>query len=89
MKKLAKKFLQTLPEKLNLITEAYKNKDWKMLEGASHKLKGLGGAFGYPKITDLAQIVNDLTRENKYSELDKAVNDLQTLCNNVLNNNAV
>ena len=88
MKKLSAKFLFTLPEKLQAITNAYDEKDWDKLDAASHKLKGLGGSFGYPEITAISKIINDSIRSKDYLNIDKPMTDLINLCDQILKQSA-
>jgi len=88
LKKLSAKFLLTLPDKLYAITNAYDNKNWDQLDAASHKLKGLGGSFGYPEITTISKRINDSTRSKDYLNLDNPINELINLCDKILKQDA-
>ena len=68
-KKLAKLFLADLPNKLQLLNNAFNQQDWEILDMVSHKLKGLGGAMGFPEITTYAQAINSLVRNKQFSEI--------------------
>ena len=85
MAKMSKLFLSSLPEKINHIQDAYKKEDWENLDAISHKLKGIGGSMGYPKITTLAQSINTLTRNKNFDECKLTINQLVEYSNKILN----
>jgi len=84
IKKLAASFIQALPGKLSILTNAHRDNDWETLESASHKLKGLAGSFGFPEVTENAQQINELVRQKKYSEINEAIAQLLKQCEKIL-----
>jgi len=40
------------------ISNAYQAKDWDLLKSHMHKVKGTGGAFGYPKLSEIAKKIH-------------------------------
>ena len=86
MAKMSKLFLTSLPEKITSINNAYQEEDWSSLDAISHKLKGVGGAMGYPNVTTLAQSINTLTREKKYNECKSSIDELINYSNKILEN---
>jgi len=51
---LVAKFVAELPESLKKLNAAYDERNWSILKKGLHNLKGIGGGFGYPVLTDLA-----------------------------------
>ena len=52
--RLTKKFIERLPQWLDDISNAIQEQDKEALCKSSHVLKGLGGSFGYPEITEIS-----------------------------------
>ncbi len=81
-------FLQSLQIHVRDIATALENIDWDLLQTVSHKLKGSGAAFGYPKITELAGLVNDQLHKNinvlPEKEFLKSVLTLENYCKSIL-----
>lgn len=47
-------FLRELPERLNQLDRVLKSADFQQLAHFAHQLKGAGGGYGYPGLTQLA-----------------------------------
>ena len=61
---IVSRFLEQLPQFVQELSDAARNRDWSQLEAKSHDLKGMGGAVGYPEITAVAARMN-LMMKNK------------------------
>jgi PAS domain S-box-containing protein len=48
------KFINRLPETMANLHKAQNEWDWNELESIIHQLKGIGGEYGYPQITEIA-----------------------------------
>ncbi|MDB5299440.1 MAG: luxQ 3 [Phycisphaerales bacterium] len=59
VKRLLEKFIQRLPERVGSITALLQEQDLNGLRQAIHQLKGAGGGYGFPKITELASKAED------------------------------
>ena len=62
------KFLTRLPEYVDQIKQALDNDKLTDAKSVVHQLKGLGGSFGYPEITQIASDLEDLLRDSKTQE---------------------
>ncbi len=71
LSELITRFVSGLPEKVSSMQQALANNDFQTLQNLAHQLKGAGGGYGYPKLTDLATIVEDAatTRSPETSSL--------------------
>lgn len=47
-------FVNELPGRAKELERAFAARDWGKLEKLSHQLKGAGGSYGYPQITEVA-----------------------------------
>ncbi|MDT8452077.1 MAG: transporter substrate-binding domain-containing protein [Gammaproteobacteria bacterium] len=77
-------FLDSLPQMLDEISAALHEKNWETLQTRSHDLKGMGGALGYPKITELAGEVNRLVKQQNHEALADACTALRTHCHSIV-----
>ena len=82
-KELVKRFLLDLPQMVEKITEAIRAQDWVEVRAMSHNLKGLGGALGYPQITEVAGEINTLVKQEEYDQAANACVALRELCLNI------
>jgi len=74
--KLAQKFRDGLPAMHADIERAAAAQDWVALQSVVHKLKGMGGGFGYPKLSSLSATVLAALRAESYLELPKPLGEL-------------
>ncbi|MDT8451599.1 MAG: PAS domain S-box protein [Gammaproteobacteria bacterium] len=81
------RFLDTLPQTLDEIKMALDEKSWETVQAKTHDLKGIGGAMGYPKITELAGEANTLAKRQNYEQLADAWVALKEHCHVILDNN--
>lgn len=68
---LKKEFIESFPEKIILIENLIKQKDYKSLELEFHKFKGIGSTYAFPEITEMGKHVEQLIK-NKSANADKA-----------------
>jgi signal transduction histidine kinase/DNA-binding response OmpR family regulator len=68
--KLLEKFIDRLPQRVCIISTLLQERDLTALRQAVHQLKGAGGGYGFPQITDLA---------SKAEEQIKAQADLDSI----------
>jgi signal transduction histidine kinase/CheY-like chemotaxis protein len=76
---LVRRFLDGLPAQLQEITRAAQTRDWAQLQGAVHKLKGMGGGFGFPELSSSAATLNDELRRQTYDRVAERVAELARL----------
>jgi histidine phosphotransfer protein HptB len=53
MRDIVAEFVQDLPKRLQKFRQAYVELDWSLLTTLAHQLKGAGGSYGYPAISNL------------------------------------
>lgn len=78
-KDLVEVFINSLEPTKTKLENTFQEKDWELLAGMIHQLKGLGGGYGYPDITQVAaKIEFQLVSEN-FTEVSLLLNDLYEL----------
>lgn len=81
MLELIAEFLSVLPERVYEIERAANDHDLKSLAVLAHKLKGAGGGYGYPLITESARDLEQLARDQKdREEIHQVIAELKELC---------
>ena len=62
-----------------LINDLYENESWDELMEQIHQLKGIGGAFGYPQLTEMAKEIYLELADKQFSKLNKLMADLNEI----------
>lgn len=74
---LVQRFTDNLPGMLDEIHQALIHGDHEAVRAVAHKLKGMGGSFGYPLITDIAGRIENLARENRIEAISPHFDNLK------------
>jgi len=64
---LVAQFVASLPGSMHELQQALKMKNWAQVKSIVHQLKGLGGGFGFPKITEQCVDVETKVREENHA----------------------
>ena len=82
MMELVEFFVSDLREKIEAINEAWQSEDGVRLRRLAHQLKGAGGGYGFPTITQAAgDLENDLIENQlRLSAVNEKVEALILLC---------
>lgn len=78
-------FLENIPEMLQEIFDAIAGSDWGHARTVFHKLKGLGGGFGYPEITKVAGSINNFIKEDNFEHAQTEFYEMVDLCQKIYN----
>lgn len=84
MLNLQQRFIKEgIPDFLGKIQAAHSQNDIKTLKEYLHKLKGTGGNFGYPMLTDLCEKLEfQITAENT-QQIDSLLKELTSVCTRI------
>lgn len=77
------RFVNNLPNTLEKITHAAKNKHWDELKNIIHQLKGVGGGYGYPMLTVISAKIQFQLESNCYEEVVILINELDNMCQQI------
>ena len=82
MMELVEFFVSDLREKIEAINEAWQSEDGTRLRRLAHQLKGAGGGYGFPTITEAAgDLEHDLIdNQMRLSAVNEKVEALILLC---------
>jgi len=74
---LVRSFIDGLPAQLEEISAAQNGRAWQRLAAAAHKLKGMGGSFGHPELTELAAQLEVAAKRESADESQQLVTTLK------------
>jgi two-component system, sensor histidine kinase and response regulator len=73
-------FVAGLPETISAMREALANNHYERLQRLAHQMKGAGGGYGYPHLTDAARILEDAAKAQDAEGGRLAMKQLRDLC---------
>ena len=88
---IVEKFLSGLHDMVNRMENAKSDSDWTQLQDLAHQLKGSGGSFGYPELSNQAKALETLLKQHAYDKIQQEFSQLrdhaETLYDSQQNNN--
>ena len=81
---LIDQFVCGLSEKVQNMQAALANGDFEGLGRLAHQLKGVGGGYGYPKLTDLAKTLEDAAKSEDREAAGLALGPLARYCQGIV-----
>ena len=72
-------FVDELPGRITEIRDAHRALDWDLLRMCAHRLKGAGGSYGYPKLSEIAATLEQGFIEHRDDQFSDLLSQLQTL----------
>lgn len=72
-------FVRKLPGLLAAIETAYLAGEYRNVIGLAHNLKGMGGGFGYPQLSERARQIETLCDNGDYRAIAAVIADLHHL----------
>ncbi|MDH4274170.1 MAG: Hpt domain-containing protein [Gammaproteobacteria bacterium] len=74
---LLKRFVaESLPSLVKNISGYYAQKNWAALKAEVHRLKGVGGGYGYPMLTDVCKRIEAEIKSENVAALAQMVSEL-------------
>jgi HPt (histidine-containing phosphotransfer) domain-containing protein len=80
---LVVQFVERLPEQLAGIGRALNEQNWPALKHEVHDLKGLGGNFGFPIISQIARQIEDKLTQQLYDNIAPLLEELNSICQRI------
>ena len=81
---IVERFKQELPEMVKEISEAVRMENWALVKDKSHDLKGIGGAMGFPQITEIALQMYTHAGEESYDQVKLTCAELEKECQSLV-----
>ena len=73
-------FVQGLERRIQRMEEAIQEHDLEALRQAAHQLKGSGGGYGYPALTERAATLERQAKAKALDDCRKTLDELRELC---------
>ena len=73
---IVSRFVSDMPNYCQDLHRCHEMNDWNGLARVAHQLKGLGGGYGYPRITDLAIAIEDAANAYNERETSRLVDEM-------------
>lgn len=74
---LTQAFIKALPALIDEIIQAYTDEKWEQCQARAHSLKGSAGGFGYPKMTQIAALIESALKEQNTQLLEPQITALK------------
>ncbi len=71
MMEIIEEFAEELPGRATAITEYIEQNDWPNVQTLAHQLKGAGGGYGFPQITEAAAALEQAVKDDSDTTLIK------------------
>jgi len=78
-------FVTGLAEQLKAMREALANNHHEKVQRLAHRLKGAGGSYGYPLLTEVSKTLEDAAKAQDVEGAGVAISELAKLCEAVVN----
>ncbi len=77
-------FVDGLTNRLGTMEGALESADFEALRVAAHQLKGSGGGYGYPILTDRAAKLEEWAKSQTLDECRVCLDELRDICSRVI-----
>jgi signal transduction histidine kinase/CheY-like chemotaxis protein len=77
-------YIESLPEACGRIERLLHAKDWDGLRFEIHQLKGTGGAFGFPEITEQCKEIESKMKNKEYDEATQLISGFHLTCGSIV-----
>ncbi len=81
---IVQEFVDGLSERMAKMEEAVAHSDFEALRVAAHQLKGGGGGYGYPILTERAAELEECAKATAIGDCTNALQDLKMICERVV-----
>lgn len=75
-RELIEMFVNSIPRKREQLSTFHQSQDIEHLQRIAHQLKGAGGGYGFPGLTEVAASLENCCKCNSVENLDEKVDEL-------------
>jgi len=83
MLELVEFFVGQMPERVRQLRQSFETGSLDELRTLAHQLKGAGGSYGFPQISESARRLEKQSEAAEFAEVRRGLDDLIDLCNRV------
>ena len=77
-------FVEGLSDRISTMEDALRAADFEALRGAAHQLKGSGGGYGYPVLTQCAAELERNAKSHSFEDCAQHLDGLKQVCSRVV-----
>lgn len=77
-------FVEGLSDRVKTMEDALRSSDFEALRVAAHQLKGSGGGYGYPILTEMATVLEEQAKNQSMDECQQEFEKLKEVCTRVV-----
>ncbi|MBI1826947.1 MAG: Hpt domain-containing protein [Planctomycetes bacterium] len=77
-------FANSLPQRLKKMDAALRSADFDALRAAAHQLKGIGGGYGYPVLTEKARKLECHAMDHAIDDCLDTYEELRAICSQIV-----
>lgn len=81
---LISQFIDALPGLIEDFARAIASEDWLAIQQLSHDMKGIGGGYGYPLLSELAECMGLRISNRQFAGLDTDLEEMKRLAQGIL-----
>ena len=64
-------FVKGIPQRVEVMRHAFREKDWKALCGQAHQVKGTAGSLGFPEFTEKAKYLEAALKKDEMDDVQR------------------
>ncbi len=76
---VVEEFVGELPNRITEMQNAHRELDWELLRTCAHRLKGAGGSYGYPMLSEVAATLERGFIERRDDQFSDLLDQIQQL----------
>lgn len=84
MIELIDRFISRLPDMGEDINNAYNTEQWGIFSELVHQMKGIGGGYGYPMLTELCAIIEITIKQADFSRIKIHLDELNSFIEQII-----
>ena len=81
---LIDKFILRIPVLRDSINSAFNGEEFEEFSGLIHQVKGVGGAYGYPALTEICIKIEDGIRNDNLDKVKLLMNDFDKMIEEII-----
>jgi len=80
MRELVEFFVDQMPQRVEALRSSFESGSYEELRSLAHQLKGAGGSYGFPQITESARRLEEQAMRADLEAMRQGVDELVSLC---------
>lgn len=81
---LIDKFISRLPGMCDEIVKVYEQQDWDIFLKLIHQMKGVGGNYGYPMLSELCVAIEIACKDEDFSKVKNQLDEFNAISERIL-----